>query len=538
MQINNIVGLDIGAKNIRFVNLALRGREVELLKFEIIELPATTNQYEIIDLLKLMFRNHQLKTGTPICLSVSAEESFFKIISVKLRGTKKFKDIVKDELRKNVVFSLEDCLWDYSILRNKPKEMVNDVLLVASRKETVLDKIKLIEQANGSVYLINLDILATYNCLKFNTALASGKLYALLDIFSQKTQVFIFDDKGSFWMKTIPFGGNKFTEAVAKNMSLSVKEAQEYIKSMLLQDNSALKNDDMAGPIMKEIAAEVDKTFNYYYFQRTESAAKETRASKIDEIFLSGGGSLYLGLDKFLMDTLKIPTRYLYPLNKISIKSKAILSKKNILNTQSPELATAVGLALCGFNISEIKINLAKSTKISVFKKMKVIHIYNFLIALCVILLVFLLTQKVAFDRESKAINSKLKEMTFISKEQIPQINDLTEKYKIIDSRIGIFRNTVNNRNIISRILYKISEVISDDVWVTNFMFSLDYQSNAGELTITGNSKDYAGINKLISGLKDTGYFKSIKPVSSKVKIDDVTKQEMVNFIIRLDIGK
>jgi len=82
------------------------------------------------------------------------------------------------------------------------------------------------------------------------------------------------------------------------------------------------------------------------------------------------------------------------------------------------------------------------------------------------------------------------------------------------------------------------SEVIAEDVWITNFIFNLDYQENVGELTITGKALNYAGINKLISGLKDTGCFKDIQPVSSKVKIDEITKEEVVNFIIKLEIGK
>jgi len=101
----NMIGLDIGARNIKLVNLTLRGRDVELLKFDIIDIPNTSNQYEIIDLLKRIFKNNQLKSNSPICMSISAEESFFKIISVKMQGRKKLKEAIKDELKKNVVFS-------------------------------------------------------------------------------------------------------------------------------------------------------------------------------------------------------------------------------------------------------------------------------------------------------------------------------------------------------------------------------------------------------------------------------------------------
>lgn len=537
MKIKNVIGLDIGARDIKLVNLALKGKSVELLKFEIIEMPKTSSQYEIIDLLKTAFRRNQLKLNIPICLAISAEESFFKIISVKSKASKKLVEVVKNELKKNVVFSLEDCIWDYFLLRHKPKEMIKEVLSVAAKKEAVLDKIQLIEKFNGFAHLINLDVLATYNCLKFNTELASGKLYALVDISSVKTQVFIFNLKGNFWLRTLPFGGDKFTDAIAKNLSLSFKEAQEHKKNMLLQENTDAKPDDALMPLMKEISTELDKTFNYYYFQARESAIKEAQR-KIDEILLCGGGSLCTGLDKFLSDTLNIPTSYIYPLNKIQIRNKKILAKRNMLNTQSPELATAIGLALEGLNFADIKINLVKQTRESIFKKIKLSYIFNFLIVVCIGVLVFLGTQRSALTKQSKELKSKLNELNIVSQKYMPEITSLKEIYEETNSKINDTNTVVNNRNLIRRILHKTSEVIAEDVWITNFIINLNYQEDTGELTLSGKSMDYAGINKLISGLRDTGYFKEIKPVSSKVKIDGVTKEEIVNFIIKLEVGK
>jgi len=306
---------------------------------------------------------------------------------------------------------------------------------------------------------------------------------------------------------------------------------------MLLQENTDAKPDDALMPLIKEISTELDKTFNYYYFQARESAIKEAQR-KIDEILLCGGGSLCHGLDKFLSDTLNIPTSYIYPLNKIQIRNKKILAKRNMLNTQSPELATAIGLALEGLNFADIKINLVKQTRESIFKKIKLSYIFNFLIVVCIGVLVFLGTQRSALTKQSKELKSKLNELNIVSQKYMPEITSLKEIYEETNSKINDTNTVVNNRNLIRRILHKTSEVIAEDVWITNFIINLNYQEDTGELTLSGKSMDYAGINKLISGLRDTGYFKEIKPVSSKVKIDGVTKEEIVNFIIKLEVGK
>lgn len=533
----NVIGIDIGAKNIKLVNLALKGKDIELLKLETIEAPKISNQNEIIDLLRIMFRSHKIRLTTPICLSISAEESFFKIISVHSKGKRRLKEAIRDELRKNVVFSLEDCVWDYSLLKQKSKEMLSEVLLVAAKKEAVFEKMQLIKKFNNSVPLINLDILAAYNCLKFNTELLSGKLYALVDMSSVKTQVLIFDEKSNFWVRAIPFGGDKFTNVAAKQLGLSFNEAQEHKKNMLIQESMTDQLKEASSPVMKEIATELDKAFNYYYFQSSESASKEV-GHKIDQVFLSGGGSLYFGLDKFLSDTLNIPTRYIYPLNKVTVRDKKILSKKNILNIQLPQFATAFGLALQGLNASEMKVNLIERDQKGPFKNIKVGSLLNFLIVICVALLVFLGTQIVSFNKESKKLSPRLKELKKVTQEYMPQLTDLQTSFEKIDSQTQTLNKIIDNRDTVSRILYKISEIIAEQAWITDFAIKLNYEDRSGELTIGGKSISYAEINQLISGLKDSGYFKEIKPVSSKIMTDKVTREEVVNFIIKLEIRK
>ena len=530
----NVIGIDIGAKNIKLVNLALKGKDIELLKLETIEAPKISNQTEIIDLLRIMYRSHKIKLNTPICLSISAEESFFKIISVHSRGKRRLKEAIRDELRKNVVFSLEDCIWDYSLLKQKSKEMLSEVLLVAAKKEAVFEKLQLIKKFNNSAPMINLDILAAYNCLKFNTELVSGKLYALVDISSTKTQVLIFDEKSNFWVRTVPFGGDKFTDVAAKQLGLSFNEAQEYKKNMLIQESTTDQLKEASVPIMKEIATELDKAFNYYYFQSSESASKEV-GHKIDQVFLSGGGSLYFGLDRFLSETLNTPTRYIYPLDKVTVKDKKLLSKKNVLNMQLPQFATAFGLALQGLNVSEMKVNLIERDQKG---PIKVSSLLNFFIVACIALAAFLGTQIVSFYQEAQKLKPRLQELNKITQEYMPQLTEVQAKFDKIDTQTQTLNNVIENRNTINRILSKISEIIAEQAWISDFAIKLNYQDRSGELTIGGKSISYAEINQLISGLKDSGYFKEIKPVSSRIMTDKVTREEVVNFIIKLEIRK
>lgn len=530
----NVIGLDIGIKSIKLANLALRGKSVELLKLEIIDAPKISNQNETIDLLKSMFKKNKLKLNTPVCLSISAEESFFKVISVKSKGSRRLKEAIRDELKSNVVFSLEDCIWDYSLLKYQPKQTLNEVLLVAAKRDAVFEKMQLIKNFNNSARLINLDILASYNCLRFNTELLSGKLYALVNISSTKTQVLIFDDGENFWMRTLPFGGDKFTDCIAQQLKLSQSEAEEYKKNMLLQEDMPLQLKEPSALAMNEMSAELDKTFNYYYFQTSDPSAKVS-GHKIDEIFLSGGGSLFLNLDKSLSSALNIPVRHVYPLSKVEIKDQKLLSRKKTLHVESAQFVTAVGLGLQGLNSGEIKVNLIKEARDSLILNEKMAALYNIFVVVSVAIIVFLSTQIFSLNRSIKKMLPRSKELNTISGEYMPKLVELKAANDQTSAQIHIFNTTVTNRDMISRILKKISEMISKEAWVTNFVFKINYENRSGELTLGGKAASYPEINELISGFKDTGYFENIKPVSSKVMIDQETKEEVVNFLIKME---
>jgi type IV pilus assembly protein PilM len=532
----SVIGLDIGSKNIKLANLALKGKQIELLRLETIKAPKTSNQQEVIDLLKNVFRKNKIKSNTAVCLSISADESFFKTIAVVSKRKKKLKEAIKNELKKNVVFSLEDCVWDYSVLQHKSKQESTEVLLVAAKKDAIFERTQLVKHSSGFPCLINLDILASYNCFKFNSDSLAGKLCALVDISSTKTLVFIFDERENFWMRTLPFGASQFTNSIVKKLGLSQEESEEYMANALVQESSDIQLKEVLAPVAKELAQELDKAFNYYYFQSSESAAKGA-SHRIDEMLLCGGGSLCPGLDNLLASTLNIPAKYIYPINKISVKDKSALSNKSLMNALLPQYAAAIGLALQGLNTAAIKINLIKKTEGGLFKRIKFGYINSFLILLCSVLLIFLTLRIIDLSRKTKGMISKSKELNKIAEEYMPKLISLKETYDKTNYKISKLGSMIDKRDIIGRILHKISGVIPEDAWLLNFMLKIDYEKNLGELTISGKCASYASINKLISGLKDAGYFKDIKPVSSRVVIDDATKEELVDFVIKLDIG-
>ncbi len=86
--------------------------------------------------------------------------------------------------------------------------------------------------------------------------------------------------------------------------------------------------------ILTNFMSEIRSSFDYYEAQSN---------MPVEKIFLSGGGSLYVGLKEYFSRLLGIP---LFDCNLISAVTKGANLDSDTLNQQAPFLNVACGLAL------------------------------------------------------------------------------------------------------------------------------------------------------------------------------------------------
>jgi len=169
----------------------------------------------------------------------------------------------------------------------------------------------------------------------------------IVDIGAKITTISIFDKNENLRLiVSLKRGGNHFTGALAKKLSISLKEAKEFKEKIGLDQNK--KNGRVLLVLQKElqpILKEVKKAIDFY-------------GQEVKCIILAGGSARMPKLADYFFSNLNINAVVAEPLMAKQLKDKSVLFN------------VAAGLALRESNLKSFKINLLpKREKKSNFKK-------------------------------------------------------------------------------------------------------------------------------------------------------------------------
>jgi len=538
------IGLDIGRTCIKIVRLGLKGREVELIDFESSEISHSFKSYDINDIIEKIFLNKKIKLNTPVCLSLCAEDSFFEILKLSPKQKSNFKTIIYDELRSNVAFSFDDCIWDYCYLDSEFK-VKDTILLATAKKESLHQRLQLVQESGCVPKLINLDVLAAYNCLRFNHELSPDKLYALLDISASRTQLLIFTLGGEFWIRSIPFGGQRFFLKIASERGLTPQEAQEFIKNLYLQKEEQMQTKELLWSLLEEYTFLLKKYFEEYYFQSSNAATKNEIVHKIDQIWISGGGSLFKGIDELIYNSLHIPVQYINSFKQFKTRENNHKLTNDTLTIKAPMFATAVGLALQGLHCADIKIDFIKTNTIKNIKRIiknlpwrRIIRFSLFIIMATMLIFgiwkfTMLATKDNYFEKKIIAVKEYINVAILKKSEKRKELKQWASITK--DSS----KNLLATQNTFSQLFIRISKSLPRGTEIDNVSANFDYKEGKAKVVLTGRAINIASLQKLVSRLEDTHWFTAIEHeqlVNSGIKTDTSSDKEPIYFSVRLEL--
>lgn len=321
------VGLDIGTHAIKIVKLKLLRDKVELCDFDL--KPA---QPDLLDTLKNI---KQLQDAKTVNTALSGPSTVIRYVSFPRMNKDELKQALRFEAQKHIPFSLAEINLDGCILKGDLPDNKMLVLIAAAKKESIDQRLKLMEDAGLKVNILDIDSLSLINAFNFNYSKddeLKHKTIALLNIGASISNLNILEDDLPRLSRDIHIAGNNLTQKIVDTLGLDVKSAEEL---KLNPDNQSLsKITATLESVLSNLANEIRLSLDYYESQSTSSVAK---------IFLSGGASKFSGLKGMLANILGIEVEYWDPLKQIILSSE-IDSKE--AETLSGQLAVAVGLAL------------------------------------------------------------------------------------------------------------------------------------------------------------------------------------------------
>ena len=338
----NLVGLDIGSSAIKLVELKdVKGGGYRLVKSGLETLsPEAIVDGAIMDASLVVDTVNRLATALNVRnqdfgTSLSGHSVIVKKISLPSMSPEELGESIRWEAEQYVPFDINDVNLDYVVLDSGIGDTM-DVLLVAVKKDKIGDYTSVIAQSGRNPLLVDVDAFALQNAWEANYPIEPNKVVALVNVGASVTNVNILSGANTVFWRDISFGGNQFTDAVQKQLSLSFDQAEALKKGERTGDHSVQEILPILRSVTDDLAQELQKTFDFFL--------ATTSTSKIDQLLLSGGSARILNFDTQLKERFGMVVEVMNPFRQIDISGGPV--SEEWLTENAPSLAVAVGLAV------------------------------------------------------------------------------------------------------------------------------------------------------------------------------------------------
>jgi type IV pilus assembly protein PilM len=327
-----LVGVDIGSSAVKAVELKPGGKggeEFQLINIGMEVLPpeaivegAIMDSGAVIDAIQRLFQVSKIKTND-VATNVSGNQVIVKKISLPQMSPEELAESIHWEAEQYIPFDIQDVSLDYEVIEGGGSGGNMDVWLVAVKKDKISDYTSAISQAGKNCSVVDVDVFALQNCYEINYGVDPGRVVALLNVGATFTNMNILKGSASIFNREIAVGGNQYTDAIQKDLSLNFDQAEALKRGARVEGAAPENLHPILNAVSENIALEIQKTFDFFRATSSED--------RIDRILLSGGTAKIHGLRDLLQDRFQTDVE--------------ILDSDYIQNEIGPQAAIAVGLA-------------------------------------------------------------------------------------------------------------------------------------------------------------------------------------------------
>src|ERR1700745_1330273 len=179
-----IVGLDIGSSSIKAVELKATKAGYELVSFGAEHLAPDTvvdgaimDAPQVANAITKIFDMEKVKTKN-VATSVSGHSVIVKRVPLPLMTEEELYDRILSEASQHIPFDIADVNLSYQLLEAMDAQM--DVLLVAVKKDKILNHTNVLAQAGKTPVVVDIDAFALQNCFEVNYDPYPPQVVALL----------------------------------------------------------------------------------------------------------------------------------------------------------------------------------------------------------------------------------------------------------------------------------------------------------------------------------------------------------------------
>jgi type IV pilus assembly protein PilM len=344
-----VLGLDISTSGVRLVELSHGSKgelRLERCAFEALPRGAVVDgNIENLEQVAEAVRRVWKKSGTrakQVALGMPPASVITKKIILSAGLSEDQLEVqVESEASQYIPFALDEVSLDFDVIgpaANSHDDI--EVMLAASRREKVEDRVAVAEAAGLKAVVMDIESYAARAALCRVTAAlpggAAGQVVALFQIGAQVTHVSVLQDGVTLYEREQPFGGNALTQDIVRSFGLTFEEAEARKRAGDLPDNY---NAELLAPFLDNAALEVTRAIQFFF--------TSTPYTKIDQLFLAGGCAQMPGLLDLVASRTKISSAVLSPFKGMQL---APTVRESQLRQEAPAYLVACGLAMRRFD--------------------------------------------------------------------------------------------------------------------------------------------------------------------------------------------
>lgn len=335
---SSAIGLDIGTKSIKIVELEKEGNSWKLMGSGIVgykgkSIEEMNDEKEIAEIGEIVKRLHKEAKISKRDAIISLPESqvFTRTIKFPMLTDKEISSAVKWEAEQYVPIPISEAIVQHKIIERREKDSPPSVIVLLIASPTVLvEKYMLVAKIAGlNVVAVETELMAIVRCLapKDTTSL-------LVDFGARSTDMAIARNGNLVFSRSIATAGNAFTRAVAQNLGVEQVQAEEYKKTYGLSANQLEgKVKTALNPVVGVVVDEIKKAIHFYQSEGNSDAPKS--------IIITGGGAGLPSLSSTISKSLNLEIVVGNPFSTVKMNPAAAKSLANY----SPFYSVAVGLA-------------------------------------------------------------------------------------------------------------------------------------------------------------------------------------------------
>lgn len=331
------LGLDIGSANVKLVELKLEEGNYKLVKLALHPLPQGAMPQrgiikvdEVCNVVNSLLKDQGLR-NRKVAVAIAGHAVIVKRLLLPSVKAEEAMDVLKVEIQRYIP-DVEGVNFDYHILSEKPEG--TELLLVAARKDVVNNYLKLFDNCDAQLSILDIDLFALQNAFEVNYPYELDNVVALCDIGATVMSILVTKGGECLFARDVAVGGNMFTEEIQKELGVGYEEAELLKYRAAAEDSPKLRK--VLERVSRTVALEIAKSLDFFL-----AAYPNTR---IQKLYLTGGASKLYGLSTTIAERTGLEVEAFNPFNNLLIDADRF--SLDYLREMAPFSAVAVGLAL------------------------------------------------------------------------------------------------------------------------------------------------------------------------------------------------